>query len=256
MGEAELQDKVALVTGAAKGVGRATAVAMAAAGAKVCLVDLNRTEGEETLQVIRNAGGEAIFVPGDVAEQSTVKESVGQCEAEFGSVSVLVNNAAIMIGGTVLELTRERWDCALAANLTAAFLYSQRVIPGMARSGGGTIINVSSVAGVVGCPGRAAYSASKAGLIGLTRAMAADHGNVGVRVNAVYPSGIETDQMRDFFNENEDPDAARRANIEMHLTGRLADPSELASFLVFLASDKASFMTGSALAFDGGYTAR
>lgn len=252
---AELSGKVAIVTGAAKGIGRATAQAFAEAGAAVCLVDIDRAVGESVTESLHAAGYRAIFAHADVSQRAAVDRCVHDCLAEFGGVDILVNNAARAIAGNVDVLSDDDWNASLGINLTGPFMFSRRVLPVMAQRGGGAIINVASVTGLVGRAGRPAYCASKGGLIALTRAMAVDHAADGVRVVAVCPSGVETDQMVELFAESPDPEAARAESIALHLAGRLANPSELADFLTYLASDRASFITGSVLTFDGGYTA-
>jgi NAD(P)-dependent dehydrogenase (short-subunit alcohol dehydrogenase family) len=254
-GTAELQGKVSIVTGAAKGIGRATAQAFAEAGAAVCLVDVDEEAGSRAAEALRQAGAQAIFMAADVSHSAAVDRSVQRCLEQFGGVDILVNNAARAIPGTVDVLSEQDWNASLAINLTGAFLFSRRVLPTMTERGGGVIINVASITGLVGRAGRPAYCASKGGLIALSRAMAVDHAPDGVRVIAVCPSGIETDQMAELFRESPDPEAARAESVALHLAGRLAAPKELADFLTYLASDRASFITGSVLTFDGGYTA-
>ncbi|MCL2465147.1 MAG: SDR family oxidoreductase, partial [Micrococcales bacterium] len=254
-GPSELAGKVAIVTGAARGIGKATARALALAGATVCLIDVDEQRGRTAADEITATGGVAVFQRADVCDPVAVNQVVDAFEALYGPVNVLVSNAAVVNPGTVATLSIADWSAVIGVNLTGTFLVSQRVLRSMVAQGGGVILIMASITGLVGVAGRAAYCASKGGLIALTRAMAVDHGPQGVRTVAICPSGIETDQMTDLYRESPDPVAARLDTITSHPVGRLADPSELADFLVYLASDRASFITGSVLTFDGGYTA-
>lgn len=251
----ELGGKVAVVTGAARGIGRATALAFARAGATVGLLDVDEAGVRAVADEIRAAGGAAGAYRADVSDAAAVDGAVSAFESAHGPVTVLVNNAALVNPGTVDTTTEADWSAVIAVNLTGAFLVSRRVLPSMAASGGGVILTMASITGLVGVAGRPAYCASKGGLIALARAMAVDHGSQGIRSIAVCPSGIETDQMADLYHESPDPERARLATVAKHPVGRLAEPAELADFLTYLASDRASFITGSVLTFDGGYTA-
>ncbi len=251
----ELSGKVAVVTGAARGIGRATARALAESGAAVGLLDVDPSGVAAAADEIVRAGGRAVSAVADVSDAGAVDRAIGTVESELGAVGVLVNNAAIVSPGTVTTMSEAEWGSVIAVNLTGAFLVARRVLPGMVGGGGGVVVNMASITGLVGRAGRVAYCASKGGLIALSRAMAVDHGPEGVRVVAICPSGIETDQMADLYRESPDPEAARAAAIALHPVGRLAAPSELARFVTYLASDDASFITGSVLTFDGGYTA-
>ena len=251
----KLEGKVAVVTGAARGIGRATAIALAGAGARVGLIDVDGPLGVNGDEEITAAGGHARFAHADVSDERALDAGIGAFESAFGPVNIAVNNAALVSPGTVSTMTQAQWSRVLAVNLTGAFLVSQRVLPGMIAAGAGVVINIASITGLVGRAGRVAYCASKGGVIALSRAMAVDHGSEGIRVIAVCPSGIVTDQMADLFKESPDPEAARTESIALHPVGRLAEPSELATFIAYLASDEASFITGSVMTFDGGYTA-
>ena len=176
--------------------------------------------------------------------------------AEHRRIDILVNNAGMAYKATVTELTEEQWDRQIAVNLKSVYLYSNRIIPIMEKQGGGAIINMGSVTSLVGVPDFAAYCASKAGMLGLTRAMALDHADKGIRVNIICPSGVRTALMDWQFSVAPDPDEEYRRVIDLHPTGRMADPEEIADFVVYLASDKAKYLTGTAFPFDGGYTAR
>jgi len=251
-----LKGKVALITGAAEGIGRAIAIKFSEEGAVLCIVDVNEELGRHTLEEITQKGGKAIFVLADVSQSKDVQASVDKTLKEYGHIGILVNNAGIAIRGSVTTLKEEQWDRILAVNLKSMYLYGKRVVPLMERQGGGVILNMSSVTGRIGLPNRAANSASKGGIIALTRAMAMDHATKGIRVNCVCPSGINTSQMDKFFKEFPDPQKAIQETIARHPVGRMADPSEVAGLLVYLASDEASFITGATYSFDGGFASR
>jgi len=249
-----LNNKVALVTGAASGIGRATAKVFSKEGSAVCLVDIDVRNGETALREIQNQGGKAIYVKADVANSKEVQKSVDQAISEFGNIDILVNNAAIAIKKDVTELQEQEWDRVINVNLKSIYLYSYYVIPKMIAKGGGVILNMSSITGLVAVRQLPAYCASKAGIIGLTRALALDHAKQGIRVNCICPSGIETSQMEWYFQQAEDPELERQRVIDLHPVGRMADPTEVANLLLYLASDEASFITGAVHTIDGGYT--
>ena len=251
----QLTGKRAIVTGAASGVGRATALVMAERGASVFLIDVDSKEGAAASEQIAKSGGKATFAAGDVSSGADMERCFNECIRAFGRPDVLVNNAAIAIIGRVVDLTEAQWNRTLGVNLTGIFHLSRLVIPEMIKGGGGVILNVASITGLVGVKEHAAYCASKGGVIALTRAMAFDHAGDGIRVNAVCPSGIDTPQMAALFAHSEDPARAKQETIAKHPIGRMADPKELAAFLSYLASDEASYITGSIYTFDGGYTA-
>lgn len=251
-----LENKVAIITGAATGIGRSVARAFAKEGAYVCLMDINEQQGMTTCDEIISESGEAIFLKGDVANSSDVKQFVELVMDKYRRIDVLINNAAFAIKGTIATITEEEWDRQIDVNLKSVYLFSHLVLPIMANQGGGVILNTGSITSLVGVPDFAAYVASKTGMLGITRAMALDHASQNVRVNCICPSGIKTPLMEWQFQNAPDPDFERKRVVDLHPLGRMGEPEELAQMFVYLASDDASFITGSAFQFDGGYTAR
>jgi NAD(P)-dependent dehydrogenase (short-subunit alcohol dehydrogenase family) len=243
---------VALVTGAGAGIGRATALAFASAGAAVVVLDLDGAAAEETAALVRAAGGEATAVRGDVTRSDDQEHAVAVAVDEHGGLDWAVNNAGITLHRKVLaaEIEEEEWRRVLDVNLTGVFLGMRHQIPAMLARGGGAIVNLSSVAGLVGSSAAdAAYSASKHGVIGLTKTAALDYAASGIRVNAICPGPVNTAMvagaahMGDFFKS--------ASPME-----RIAEPAEIAAAAVWLCSAAASFLTGVALPVDGGYVAR
>lgn len=247
-----LQDKVAIVTGAAGGIGRGIALRFAEEGAKVGVLDLSAADGRETVAAIRAAGGQATAVGADISREEQVAAAVADIRAAFGPIEVLVNNAAIMPAGRLHETSPADFDRCLAVNLGGTYLMCRAVIPDMLARQKGSIIHMASVTAVLGLPGLAAYSATKGGLIALARAMSTDYAGDGIRVNAVSPGTIDSPMLHDFVASQSNPDYYRRAFDEMHPIGRVGSIEEVANVFVFLASDEASFVTGANYAVDGG----
>ncbi|HYG99345.1 MAG TPA: SDR family oxidoreductase [Terriglobales bacterium] len=248
-----LQGKVAIVTGAGSGIGRACAGAFVREGAKVALV----ARQEERLLAAASELGQdnALAIPADVANKSDIKRVVRQTGERFGTVHVLVNSAAALIAGTADSQTEEAWDETFNTNVRGLWLLSKAVIPHMRSAGGGSIINIGSVVGLIGARNRIAYGASKGAVITLTKCMAMDLGPDKIRVNAICPGIVETDLVADFINKAPDPDAARKQRLEVHPLGRFGSVNDIASAAVFLASEESSWVTGAAIPIDGGYTA-
>jgi NAD(P)-dependent dehydrogenase (short-subunit alcohol dehydrogenase family) len=255
----KLQDRVSIVTGSAGGIGRAIALALAEAGARVIVSDTRTAEGEATTRTIQAAGGEAIFVACDVSNPEQVSHLVTASLEHFGRLDVLVNNAGISGGSSMAhELEIETWDRVMAVNLRGPFLCAKHVLPHLISSGAGTIINIASTYGLIGAPLAPAYCASKAGVINLTRQLAVDYGPQ-IRVNAICPGYVDTD-MGGFRaslppEESAVANARREANAALQPIGRQAQALEIARVAVFLASEESSFMTGSIVTVDGGCTA-
>ena len=241
-----LQDKVAIITGSARGIGRATALAFAAAGAQVIVCDMDVAGGEQTAADIRAAGGRALFVQVNVTERASVDALVQTVQAQFGRIDVLVNNAGVLRDHSLLKMTEQEFDFVINVNLKGVFNCTQAIAPLMVAQGSGAIISASSVVGVYGNYGQTNYVASKAGVIGMTKVWARELGPKGVRVNAVAPGFISTEMLAGI------PDKVMeelKAKISLRRLGR---PEDIANAYVFLASDEAAYITGHVLHVDGG----
>lgn len=241
-----LKDKVALVTGASQGIGRATALALAEAGARVAAAARNTEKLAALVGEITAAGGEALAVPMDVADAAQVKNGFAQVLAKFGKLDILVNNAAITRDTLALRMKLEDWEAVLRTNLTGAHLCTQQALGAMLRQRSGRIINIASVVAQTGNAGQANYVASKAGLIGLTRAIAVEVASRNITVNAVAPGFIET-PMTDVL-----PQELKEKMKTLIPLGRMGTDREIATTIVFLASDEASYITGQVLDVNGG----
>ncbi len=245
-------DRVALVTGAGSGIGRAIALGLAAEGARVVVSDLDEAGGAETVAAIEKSGGTAIFVRADVSKPEEGEALVGSAVKELGALHVAVNNAGI--GGPTAptgDYPIDGWDRVIAINLSGVFYGMRYQIPALLDSGGGSIVNVASILGQVGFPSSSAYVAAKHGVVGLTRSAALEYAARGVRVNAVGPAFINTP----LIEKNMTPEA-RAGLVAKHPIGRLGESEEVAELVVWLSSEKASFVTGSYYAIDGGYLAQ
>jgi NAD(P)-dependent dehydrogenase (short-subunit alcohol dehydrogenase family) len=247
--------KVALITGGGAGIGRATAILFAREGAKVAIADYNRNGGEETVRMIEGAGGEAFFIEANVAIAKQVEAMVAKTVETYGRLDCAFNNAGIEgeMGGNIAECSEENWGRLIAINLTGVFLCMKYEIPQMLKQGGGSIVNTASAAGLIGLPGGTAYVASKHGVAGLTKSSALEYAKSGIRINAVCPGFIRTamtERVMDGGSISED------AMIAAEPIGRIGKPEEIASVVLFLCSDDASFVTGLPLPVDGGYVAQ
>ncbi len=250
-----LDGKVALVTGGSSGIGRASALAFARAGAKVVVADMDVERGEAAVADILGGGGQACFVRADVTRSADVQAMVAATVERFGQLDCALNNAGIegVVGVPIDEAQEADWDRVIDINLKGVWLCLQHEIRQMKRQGGGSIVNTASVAGLVGGTFGAAYFASKHGVVGLSKAAAVENGTSTIRVNAVCPGVIKT-EMADRLLDN---DAEREQLIAaQHPIGRLGTPEEVAEMVVWLCSDAASFVTGQALAVDGGFVAQ
>lgn len=248
------QGKVVLLTGAGVGIGRAAAVRFAREGAKVAVNSLTPANGQETLRLLTEAGGEGIYIQGDVANGGDARRIVAETVQAFGRIDVLVNNAGIVIPGRVDNTSEEDWDRTLAVNLRGAFLISKHVIPEMRKGGGGVIVHNASVVALKGVRDRAAYTASKGGLWALTKAMAADGLADKIRVNCVCPGTTDTPSLARRIQAFADPERARADFIARQPMGRLGTEEEIAAAILFAASEEAAFLNGATIAIDGGMT--
>jgi NAD(P)-dependent dehydrogenase (short-subunit alcohol dehydrogenase family) len=252
-----LKDKVLLVTGAAGGIGRATALLAQAEGARLALSDRNAGDGEALAEQIRQAGGEAIFTAADLTDESEVEQLIATVIGQFGRLDCAFNNAGILGNiGLTGDYALADWKAIIDIDLTGVFLCTKHELRVMSAQGSGSILNMSSAAGLIGWPGAPAYVAAKHGVVGLTKAVALEYAAAGLRVNAICPSYVETPMVADLFDNllGGDPEAPRAARAN-HPIGRFAQPEEIAQAAVWLLSDRASFVTGTALSVDGGYTA-
>ena len=249
-----LKDKVAVVTGAGSGIGRAIAVLFAMEGAEVVAADLTKEGGSETVELIKEKGGYAVYVKADVSSARDVRKMIKTAVNKYGKLDILVNNAGIE-GKTAstADCSEEDWDQVLEVNLKGVFLGCKYAIPEMLRNGGGAIVNMSSIAGLVGFPNAPAYCASKAGIMALTRVTALEYATKNIRANCICPGIIKTPMI----------DRAAGGDVEVEKgyakaepVGRLGRPEEVAKAALYLASSDSSFVTGTALVIDGGWTAQ
>jgi len=248
----KLKDKVAIITGAAKGIGRAIAIEFVKEGAKVVVADIDFEGAKRTVEDIKKLGGEAIAVKVNVADPNDVEVMVKKTLDAFGKIDILINNAGIAIQKPALEMTLDEWKKIIDVNLTGVFLCSQAVGRVMVKQGGGVIINMASMLGFVAIPKRSAYCASKAGVIGLTKELAVEWAKYGIRVVGVAPGWVATKRVIELTKKGIVNEEVVKTLTPM---GRMAAPEEVAKLMVFLASDDASFITGETVLIDGGYVA-
>ncbi len=252
----ELVEKVSLVTGAGRGIGREIALKFAREGSSVGILDLDERACRRVAEEIRRGGRRAISLPADVSRAESVEESLRIMEEQLGPPTVVVHNAAIMPEGTLEQTAEGDWDRVFSVNVKGAYLVCRSAVPSMRRAGGGSVVLMASATGVNGFPGLAAYSATKGALISLARAMAIDYAREGIRVNSVSPGTIDSPMLREFVAASNDPEGTRRAFDEAHPVGRVGTSEEVANVFVFLASDRSSFVTGANYCVDGGSTIR
>lgn len=249
------QGKVALVTGAGSGLGRASALAFLREGAKVIVADVDVESGQQTVDMIKKAGGEALFIKTDVAKAAEVEAMVSKAVETYGRLDCAHNNVGIEELPTPLtEGTEEQWHCLIDVDLKSVWLCLKYEISHMVKHGGGAIVNTSSIAGLTGAPGQPMYAAAKHGVNGLTKSAAMDYGKAGIRVNAVCPAGMKG---TGFYNRMSAHDPSLSTKVaEVIPLGRDADPVEIAEAVIWLCSDMASYVTGCIMSVDGGFTAQ
>jgi NAD(P)-dependent dehydrogenase (short-subunit alcohol dehydrogenase family) len=249
----ELQNKVALITGGTSGIGRDAAVLFAKAGAKVAVTGRREAEGKETVALVRAAGGDALFIRSDVAKAADVQSMVEKTVEKFGRLDVAFNNAGIEGKWLpIIDQSEEDWDAVIDINLKGVWLCLKHEIRQMLKQGGGgAIVNMASIAGFIGSPGAAIYSASKHGVMGLTKAAAIEYAASGIRINVVCPAVIETAMAERAFG---DPEITKKI-LAFHPIGRFGKPMEIAEAVLWMLSNRASFMTGQSLVLDGGFLA-
>lgn len=247
-----LKNKIAIITGAGSGIGRAIALAFSKEGAKTVIADWSEEGGKETAQQIKKQDGEAVFVKTDVSNSGDIDKMVKTCLDNFGQIDILVNNAGIVKFGSLHEMSEEDWDQVLDVDLKSVFLGSKKVIPEMIKQGKGKIINITSIAGMVGFDKTSAYCAAKGGMIALTKEMTLEYASKKINVNCIAPGVIKTAMTKDML-----ADPATKQLLETStLYPRLGEPEDIAQAAVYLASNESDFVNGEVLVVDGGWIAK
>jgi NAD(P)-dependent dehydrogenase (short-subunit alcohol dehydrogenase family) len=248
---ARLADRIALVTGGARGIGRAVVEKLVAEGASVVFFDIDATKGTETAKAI-SAAGPVEFLAVDVTREADVRRGVDRVMHSHGRIDVLVNNAGVNAYFDAVDMTEAQWESVFAVDLKGAWLCAKHVLPGMRARGRGSIVNIASIHSSLTIAGMFPYAAAKSGVIGLTRSLALDYAPAGIRVNAVSPGWTRTHLVEEWFALQPDPAAAEASVMKVHPMRRIATPAEIANVVAFVASDEASAMTGAAVAVDCG----
>jgi NAD(P)-dependent dehydrogenase (short-subunit alcohol dehydrogenase family) len=248
--------KSVIVTGAGSGIGKAAAVLFAREGAHVAVIDSSREAGVKTVDEVEKSGGKAFPVALDVTDEKGVLDAVQKINERCGEVDILCNNAGVELSRPLVEMKAEEWDRVLDVNLKGMYLMSKYVLPRMMERQRGSVVNTSSISGLLGWPDSSAYCASKGGVILLTKEMAVEYGHYNIRVNCICPGTTLTPMIERLLSLEKNPAGAQDAIQRMHPLGRFAGPEEIARAILFLASDEASFITGAVLPVDGGYTAK
>ena len=250
----KLEGKVAIITGATEGIGKATALKFAQEGAKVMMVGRDEAKGQSALEEITKFG-EAVYFKTDVSNPSQVKKMIEETIRNYGRIDVLVNNAGICPAGTVVTTSEETWDHVMDINMKGVFLCCKYTIPHMQKNGGGAIVNIGSINSLMAMENEAAYDASKGGALMLTKAIALDFAKSNIRANCILPGAVETAMFQGSLNSAPDPSMAREWITQRHPVHRAARPEEIAEVALFLATDASSFMTGATIPVDGGILA-
>lgn len=256
MWDLRLKGKVAIITGAGSGIGRAAAIAFAKEGAKIVIAGRRLEPLNETVRLVKEVDGEALPVMADVSKAQDAEKIVAESVKTFGRLDVLYNNAGMDASGSIIDVEEDLWDFTINVNLKGTFLCSKYAVPEIKRQRGGSIINTASILGLLGLPDYVAYCTAKGGVINLTRAMVCDCGPIGIRVNCICPGAICTPIMEDYFKSSGDPERLRGFFKKLYPIGRLGTPEDVANVAVFLASDESSFVNGAVVVVDGGITAQ
>ncbi|MEQ9442800.1 MAG: SDR family oxidoreductase [Cyclobacteriaceae bacterium] len=254
-----VKNKVAIVTGGASGLGKSSALLLAREGAKVVITDLDEVQGHEVVQVIKQQGGEAVFIRQDVSGEDEWKSVIQTTLDTYGKLHILANSAGIGVGGNVEEVTLADWKKLMSINLDGTFLGTQYGIKAMRKTGeGGSIINFSSIEGLVGDPNLPAYNASKGGVTLFTKSAALHcaRQGYGIRVNSIHPAYIWTPMVENYLKAQGNVEEGRKMLDSMHPVGHMGEPDDIGYGVVYLASEESKFMTGAELVIDGGYTAQ
>ncbi len=251
-----MQGKTVVITGAGRGIGAATADLCARNGAKVVVADIKKEWGEQVAERISGNGGEALFHEVDVTDEDSVAGMIQVAVDRFGKLDSIVNNAATIVVKKAADITAEEWERVIRVNLTGVFYGCKHAIRQFqTQGGGGSIVNLGSISAMVGLPEQAVYCASKGGVFQLTRQIAIDYAEENIRCNTVGPGSVDGEFLQIYLDGQEDPEQAEKEVLANHPIGRLAAPSEIAEAIMFLASDRSSFVTGANLQADGGYSA-
>lgn len=250
-----VKDRVAIVTGAARGIGKGIATVLSREGARVTVADVNEEEGKRTVDELKRGGGDVLFVRADVADEEQVRALVDRTVERFASLSILVNNAAVGVYTPVHETTLDAWERCLRVNLTGPFLCAKYALPHLRSAGKAAIVNIASVHAYQNVGGTAPYAASKGGLAALTRVMAIDYAREGIRVNAICPGWVYTPLIEGIFRDSGDFEGMKRTVTQRQLLGRLGTPEDIGNAVLYLVSDESGFVTGTSLFVDSGLTA-
>ena len=252
-----LEGKVAVITGGGRGIGRAASLLFAREGAKVALTDVLDQDGADVVREVEKSGGKARFFHVDVSDEEQVRSAFAKIHEEWGRIDVLVNNAGISgVNKPTDEIALEQWNEVMAVNVNGVFLCTKHVIPYLRKAGGGSIVNISSIYGLVGAPDSPPYHAAKGAVRLMSKTDALLYAKEGIRVNSIHPGFIWTPMVESFLRESGDLEAGKKAIAELHPIGHMGEPEDVAYGALYLASSESKFVTGSELIIDGGYTAR